>query len=280
MNTRSLARIFVPRPIRNWLRTPSRSAKHVWHRIQFASGHTGKVAVRKDWAPACHPAACSHFEVFRSDPVQSEELDTFIAECPEGIQLLDVGAHYGFFALAALRYGGPETKVVCVEASPSAAKVLRSNIQLNHAQENVQLLNVALGDDDGMLAMLTTGPLAGDYFIVPTETRSDTTMVPQRSLASLLEETQFRPTHIKMDIESFEFEVIEAAINVLRTLRPVLFLELHGDALHARKKDPAQVIQNLCEAGYNEFKLSGQPISVDDMAAKGFNCRITCSIKS
>jgi FkbM family methyltransferase len=203
-------------------------------------------------------------------------LDTFIRECPPGIQLLDIGAHYGFFALAAVHYGGPSARVLCVEASPNAASILNSTIALNPGKDQIEVFNVAMGDRDGTLPMLATGPIAGDYFVVPTEERSDTTLVPQRSLASLLKETRFKPTHIKIDIEGFEFEVVESSIATLKEIRPVLFFELHGDALRARGKDPSAVIGMLQSAGYNRFEMAGHPIQLEEMKAAAFNCRMTC----
>jgi FkbM family methyltransferase len=235
------------------------------------------VKVRADWTTKCHPAAKEHFEVFRTDPVQSTELDAFISHCPKGIQLLDVGAHYGFFAVAALHYGGKDARVVCIEASPGAFKILRSTLELNDSAAQVKSLNVAMGGEDGMLPMLTTGPIAGDYFIVPTEERSDTILVPQRTLSSVLQETDFNPTHIKIDIEGFEFEVIESGLAVLRKLRPVLFLELHGTALKARGKSPEQVIRMLRDAGYTRFSLGDTDLTPSLMIEQGYNCRMICS---
>ncbi|WP_166442871.1 FkbM family methyltransferase [Phragmitibacter flavus] len=249
----------------------------MWHRIQFSTGLTNTVTIRDQWTVRCHPTAKKHFEVFQDDPVQSAELDAFLQNCPPGIQLLDIGAHYGFFAAAAIRFGGPAARVLCIEASPKAAKILQTTIALNQLEHCVQSINVAMGPEDGLLPMLTTGPLAGDYFVVPAETRADVTMVPQRSLASIIQETGFSPTHIKFDIEGFEYEVIEAAIQTLQQHHPIIFLELHGDALHARGKNPGDVLQMLQNAGYNHFLLNDSEITEKDLHHLGFNCRLICS---
>lgn len=277
MSLRSIVRKCTPCTLRNWLRTPSRSLAYIWHRVLFVVRGSQTVQVRKDWNTRCHPAAREHFEVFQTDPVQSSELDAFISHCPQGIRLLDVGAHYGFFAVAALHYGGPDAQVVCIEASPGAFKILRSTVELNRCLDRTEMLNVAMGAEDGMLPMLTTGPIAGDYFIVPTEERSDTILVPQRTLSSVLKETGFVPTHMKLDIEGFEFEVIESGLEVLRKLHPVLFLELHGTALKARGRDPEKVIQMLRDAGYTHFSLGDTDLTPVMMADQGFNCRMICS---
>ncbi len=276
MNITALIRALVPRPIRIWLRAPAKSFRYLRDHLFFRLGRATTAHVRPDWKPLCHPTAREHFEVFRWDPIQSSELDAFIQHCPAGIQLLDLGAHYGFFALAALHYGGPQARVICVEASSSASAILMATLQVNRFTDRVRLMNVAVGDADGELAMLTTGPLGGDYFVVPSEQRSDTVLVKKRSLASILAETGFRPTHIKMDIESFEFEVIQSGLATLRELHPVLFLELHGTPLVARGKHPMDVLRMLRDAGYTHFTLGEKELTPEMMAASDYNCRMIC----
>jgi hypothetical protein len=88
--------------------------------------------------------------------------------------------------------------------------------------------------------MLTTGPLGADYFVLPTESRSDTVEVRQRCLRSLLEEERFDPTHVKMDIEAAEFEVIESSLQLLAVRRPVLFLNSMELRWRKGEKTPLQ----------------------------------------
>ena len=271
-----LVRKLVPRFLRNWLRSPSKSLRYVVDRLAYAAGSSPVASPAENWTIPCHPAALDHFEIFRKDPIQAEELRAFVEYCRPGMQLLDVGAHYGFFSLACLHYAGPDARVLCVEASAKAAGILTANLKLNHAGNQVTVMVCAMGDHDGELEMLTTGPMGGDYFVVPSERRDDTIKVPQRSLASLLKETKFIPTHLKMDIESFEYEVIAAGTRELGAIQPVLFLEIHGDQLAVRGKHPAEIVELLRGCGYQTFILNGKNAGLEEMAAVGFNCRLVC----
>lgn len=251
--------------------------QQAWDFIEFACGYAPTLQVRSEWTTVCHPAAIRHFTVFIDDPEQRNELNAFLDLCTTGMRFMDVGAHYGLFTLAARKYGGPSAQILCVEASPPAAKILCHNIDLNHYHSSATVLNVALGPTDGQVRLLATGPVGGDFFIIPTESRSDTTVVQQRSLASVLKETGFVPTHMKLDIEGFEYEVIESGVDILRTLHPLLFLELHGTALKAREKDPERVIHWLREAGYTRFTMGNGELTTEMMAAQGYNCRMICT---
>jgi hypothetical protein len=82
---------------------------------------------------------------------------------------------------------------------------------------------------------------------------------------------------MKMDIEGFEYEVVEASIQTLSELRPILYLELHGQFLRQRHKDPAVVIENLRKAGYTSFYCDQQLMDEDSMSSLGFDCRLVCT---
>lgn len=273
----TLARALLPREARNWLRMPGKTFDYLLDRAAFAMGSRCVVNVTDQWSVRCHPLARRHFECFRTDPLQSKELTSFFEYAHPGMRLLDIGAHYGFFALAALRAGGPTARVLCVEPSSKAIQVLCANLEANGARRNVEVVQTALGEADGTLRMLTTGPFGGDYMVVPTQDRTDTVSVKLRSLRSLMNQTGFQPTHIKIDIEGYEFELLQAAQDVLSALRPLLFLELHGQALRARGKHPAAVISGLRKTGYRSFASAGRLIDERIMAQQGFNCRLVCS---
>lgn len=271
-----MVRTMLPRPLRNWLRHPGRSLEYLALKIGNRWKPSAPISIRDGWSVSSHALSRKHFEVFSTDPIQAEELDSFIENCPVGIRLLDIGAHHGFFALAAAHYGGGAARILCVEASPSAAAILEENLRSNGIESQTIIKNFAIGDCDGMLPMLTTGPLGGDYFVIPTEARVDTVMVRQVSIASLLRDTGFSPTHLKIDIEGFEYEVLGAAVEVLERLKPVIFLELHGSQIADRQKDPGEVIRCLQAAGYKSFEIGGNDISMDEMRRRNFNCRMIC----
>ena len=173
------------------------------------------------------------------------ELDSFVTRCREGMVLFDVGAHYGIFALAALRFGGPNARVVAVEPSPEASSILRANISLAEDPGRATILQAAAGASEGVLRMLTTGPNGENFMIGTDEARPDVTEIPQRTLASIAASSALVPTHVKIDVEGFEGEVIEGGSELLAGAKPVVFLELHCDILRGRGLSPRAVLATL-----------------------------------
>jgi FkbM family methyltransferase len=277
----SLVEIFrlFPRPLRNWLRDPAKTARYLWSRVQYAIGIVPEISLRPTWNFRCHPASRQFFEVFRTDPLQREELDIFVRHCRPGMRLLDVGAHYGLVSLAATHFGGPSSSVVCVEASPRAAEILQANIRLNALESRAAVAVVAMGSQDGTVQMLTTGPFGGDYCSVPATARGDTSELPQMKLDTLVSKLGYEPTHVKIDVEGFENEVLLGSRLFLASHTPVLFIELHGDLIRARGEDPRQVLEQLESFGYECALQNGTPASLVALESLRFNVRMVCSAK-
>src|SRR5439155_13867718 len=102
------------------------------------------------------------------------------------------------------------------------------------------------------------------------------TKVREVNLASLCQRLDFVPAHIKMDIEGFEEEGLSGALALLEQYRPQLFLELHGDLIRRRGRQPEAVLCLLRGVGYTQWFEAGRAVDEQRLAAAGFNCRIVC----
>ncbi len=94
-------------------------------------------------------------------------------------------------------------------------------------------------------------------------------------VGTILASQSFTPTHVKVDIEGWEFEVIHDAKRLLQELHPFLFLELHGDLLRSRGKEPEAVVDALRDAGYR-FLQDDRELDVAAFRRSNFNLRCAC----
>jgi FkbM family methyltransferase len=275
----NLIRSTVPRPLRNALRRPRTTARRVIAKSQFLLGRRAEMSLRPDWRLRCHPLCVPEFSVFVIDPLQQDELDCFVRRCYPAMRLLDVGAHWGIFTLAAMHYGGAGVRSVCLEPSADAAAVMRWNFQLNGIADRVKIIERAAGQTAGALEMLSTGAGGADYMVVAPEPRPDSVAITQVDIAGLCASLDFIPTHIKMDIEGYEEEGLLGALPILEQHRPCLFLELHGDLIRRRQHDPREVVRTLSAAGYEIRHHNEALADLDQLAAAGFNARLLCAPK-
>jgi FkbM family methyltransferase len=271
-----LVRLIVPRSLRNAMRRPKVTLSRIKAKLFHIAGGTSTARITRSITVKCHPLCTGEFTVFDADPEQRAEIDGFIATITPGVQFLDIGSHWGVFSLVAMHAGGPGSRAICIEASDEAAKVLRENLRLNKLHDMVTIVNSACGEKVGELKMLTTGAGGADYFVVPADDRPDTILVPQVSADSVCDRNQFKPTHVKIDVEGFEEEVLRGARGILTLHRPLVFLELHGDLIKRRGKNPATVLDILHELGYTQWRSvdSTAIVSRETLSEKGYNARL------
>jgi FkbM family methyltransferase len=266
----------VPRPVRLALRDPTATLQFAWYECQFRLGRVVTLTPVEGWTLRCHPASRAFFASARDVP--GYEIADFRRWARPGMRLVDVGAHMGFYTLAALHFGGETSRVLAVEPSPAARRILMMNLALACATSRVTVVPVALGASGGALPFLTTGARACWQLVPAGGARPDATFVPTLTLDDLLARTGFAPTHLKIDVEGCEGEVLAGARTTLRVHRPILFLELHGALLRAGGRDPETVLASLAAHGYDRLEFQGRPVGPREVAGM-WVARLVCPPK-
>lgn len=271
-STKKYLRTLVPRSVRNWLRSPMRSAEWAWDEVKYALRANQTIEMRPGFSLVCHPAVFNFaYHLQNTDPEQAEEFDGFIKHTTSKMVLFDIGAHFGLFSLTALHYGGAEAVAVAVDPSPMATRIVKIQARLNNMSERLHVLEASIGDHTGVQSMVSVGIMAGGYFVSPKEdhTGSELTVTKALTIDDLADKYQLRPTHIKIDVEGDEAVVLKGA---RRTLTgpdaPLLFVELHNQIVCERGGDPKDAISLLQEYGYEMLDSGGEPIGTEAMLRK------------
>lgn len=137
-----------------------------------------------------------------------KEIDWLRNHLSAGQTFLDAGANVGFYSLIASRLVGDSGKVICIEANSYNASRLNANLQLNHVT-NTRVVNKGLSDRSEMLrlGLNTTGNSGGHSFL--SDSPEAVTVECETLTDVLLGEGITRVEGAKMDIEGFEFKVLQ-----------------------------------------------------------------------
>jgi FkbM family methyltransferase len=266
MNTRSkpsdliksAIRTALPREVRNWLRSPSKSAAWLWDSITYSLGSTKTLALLPDWTVVCHPHAYKVFhEAQIADSEQSEEFRNFLSTCSSKMFLFDVGAHFGIFSLAAAHFGG---RAIALDPSPTATRMIAIEASLNNCTRDIHVMQAAASDTSGAMGMLSSGVFSDGYFQVVKGRSADELSRTQAVTVDDLTLQHGPPTHLKIDVEGHEAAVIRGARTTLSQFCPLLFLELHNEIVARDGGDPNAALDELAQVGYVTFSLNGDPI--------------------
>jgi FkbM family methyltransferase len=139
---------------------------------------------------------------------------------PRAPCILDVGAHHGLYAAAAL-HEYPSSRIICVEPSRDAIVALRTNLALNDSLGRARVVQAALAPTSGEGVLLQTAE--GTWGASLYEDASDATgseTVPLATLHEVLGDD--RPDIVKCNAEGAEYTLID---ELARTdVRPVFMV--------------------------------------------------------
>lgn len=124
--------------------------------------------------------------------------------------VVDVGTHCGSWAVP---LSGSFKKVICFEPDLENFKFLEKN-----KTENMELFNLALGAKQGFCGMKKGERNSGQSFISGPGSIEMTT----------LDSFCFNPDLIKIDVEGFEYFVLQGSIETIKRSKPTVFLEDNG----------------------------------------------------
>ena len=234
-----------------------------------ALGYDPDVELRPGWHLRCHPVVrrltC---RALLEDPELIAEFDGFIAACTPGMVLLDLGAHFGLFSLAALHFGGADARAVAVDPSATSVKMLRRMVRLNRMEHRVRVIRAAATAEEGEVELVDAGVFAAGFFVHPDAAHpaSERTTATGVTVDGLCRRLGLRPTHLKIDVEGFEVEILRGAQETLRASpRPLVFIELHNAMVRGHGGDNAAAIRELQDAGYTLFQVDGSPASAGSL---------------
>lgn len=144
----------------------------------------------------CAPPDSILVELIRNNGVYEPDLTVGMLEVlDDDAVVYDVGSRYGYYSTLAVAAGVPQSNVHCFEADIIAHHILSEN----HHDESVVTNRVRVGEKTA---------------------RGQTTL-------DAYAETHAPPTVVKIDTEGAEGDILRGASSVLRTHRPVLFVEMH-----------------------------------------------------
>jgi FkbM family methyltransferase len=186
-------------------------------------------------------------------------------ELAPGDVIYDVGANVGSYTILASVLVGPAGRVVAFEPVADNVAYLRSHITLN-GLHNVDVVESAVGAETGSMRFSRhqdrlQGHLDPDGGEV----------VPVVALDDYGASGKVRPPDcIKIDVEGGELAVLRGAFELLRGVRPVVFLATHGDRV---REDSLNLLR---EAGYEVASLGkggdewlGRPLPSGSLETSG-----------
>ena len=205
--------------------------------------------------------------------------DALLSSLEEGDVFLDVGSSLGEFAVPLAKAVGKSGLVLAVEPEPGACEQLKANLNLN-GSSNVRILRTALGDERGESSLSWKDGSCPSLVGVSTSDQQPSSESGP-SAASGLELVSIEigdqlmarehlpiPKAVKIDVEGFEFRVINGLSRTLRNAAcRLLCCEIHPTFL-PNGTTPQLIIEKVNSLGFTDIVLSERSEQMHMIARK------------
>lgn len=180
-----------------------------------------------------------------------------------GSKVLELGGCYGYFTMIMSKCAGPEGKVVSIEGTPNNCQILNENIRLNNIT-NVSVYNLFVTSKSTSVSFNSQD--RHPYDAIDRIERQENSnsenyiAVPSVRLSNFLQEIDFIPDYIFMDIEGFEVEVFEDfSGGYFKSNRPVIVFEVHNP-YYKEGKNLSFIEDILKQNSYTFRRIAGNMI--------------------
>lgn len=165
--------------------------------------------------------------------------EAFTTTIEDGMTVVDVGAHIGFFTLASALRVGHTGRVAAFEPAPRTVEILRHHLALNDLEDRVDVVEAVVGAEEGTATLFASGDtmsasilraaldeLSPQRFDEPVEE----VVVPAWTLDGYCASRGLTPQRVKIDAEGSELRVLQGATQILASPAEIL-CEVHPDHL-------------------------------------------------
>jgi FkbM family methyltransferase len=176
--------------------------------------------------------------------------------------VVDVGANWGYFTLAAAHWVGPSGRVIAFEPEPRLFEILTRNCDLN-ALAHVRAHRRAVAKTAGRLSFRAYREDAGNWGVtaVADDPRDADFECESVGLDDALDaEAIDKVDVVKVDVEGAEADVLAGMSRGLAAGRyRYVIVECHPEALQARGVTVTEAVAPLTRAGYRLWTIDHSP---------------------
>jgi FkbM family methyltransferase len=187
-------------------------------------------------------------------------LEWFRTNVGAGETWLDVGAHYGYTALALSRLIGDGGRVYAFEPVLGTAASLQRTRDVNRLRQ-LTVVPFGLGSDQPLSRVTTSVDRGMATHGQVANCGTDLYVIGLDRLWPLINGGEPRVDGIKLDVQGMEHGTVLGMLDILRQWRPKLIIEFHAGV------DRGRIVGQLVDVGYHD---TGLPIEACERGADDY----------
>lgn len=161
-------------------------------------------------------------QLFLHNEYETHIVNKIIENINKGETVLDIGANIGHHSILMSKCVGENGKVISFEPIPRIIKQFRESIEINNIK-NIEVEEFGLSNkEDSITLYIDNNNIGHSSAIKDKDINTEEIIINTKTLDSLnLEKFSF----VKIDVEGYEWNVIEGGINTFLKYRPIILME-------------------------------------------------------
>jgi len=173
-----------------------------------------------------------------------------------GMVIVEIGANIGYYCLVALNVMGRQGRIYAFEPSEENMRLLRTNVAINDLEGFITTIPKAVGNINGQQSFYIMSKRNMSSFLKREEDNIikvvDTVSVETVRLDDYFKDIEKSIDFVRMDVEGYEFEVINGMKGILQSRNHPsgLFIEVHSHLLNGVGSSCRKFVETLIGYGY------------------------------
>lgn len=192
-------------------------------------------------------------------------------ELAAGSTFVDIGANIGLHTLLAAALVGESGRVVAIEPHPLTMELLRKNLEINGLLGRVSLSQVAVSNVNDEVVKFEyfsehpamSGIKVSQEVLDKLKGTLETIDVKTITLDALVERLELVPDLVKIDVEGFEYTVLEGCIKTINNFPGVRFLMEYEKVMAesvVRKGIGAEIASFFQDKGFKVSRVGAESL--------------------
>ena len=201
--------------------------------------------------------------IFLYGVYESFILDLIKKHLSSGMTFIDIGANIGQHSMYAAALVGQTGQVHSYEPIPALFNQLSKSSSSNGFETIIHTHNYALGNKEATEKLFVSENIGGSSLVHEDKTTETITVQIKKGDKELL--ALSRIDIIKIDVEGYEYEVLEGIKESLAKHSPVILLEFSGDFyLKQKNNNGRKILDLLKELEYSLYDIEDSLAEITD----------------
>jgi FkbM family methyltransferase len=213
--------------------------------VTFGKGIGVLINNFKVWLPA------RYYKYFPKN-YEQENFAFFKKHSKPGMTTLDIGAHFGLFAVFFQKTSNGV--VYAFEPTKATLQVLKETVRINKCSDKVHIIEMAVDKEAGSANFFINQAVGGRGNTLVKDAKlgmtSSSYVVKVTSVDLFVKEKGIEVDCMKIDAEGAELGVLKGASETILKRKPLILLSIHPEPIQSRGDSLAEIWDLLQQYGY------------------------------